>query len=1598
MREPKQNQNPRCKQVAQPSVDRACFRQASKSPQQSRLAQNLSTVGNTSNSSNHALLLCAPSHHQSANKSLLLHLQRQYGNNYVNQVLQQTSQRGKETSSPPGIQAKLTIGPAGDKYEREADRVASDVVQRINAPSSPAAGGGPPVQARNASEDNLQTKSQITSLQREVMPDADELRAQMKPAAALHKQEPEDEMLKVLQKRPASPDKHDLKEEEEEKHPIQKKSHSDPASHALKEHDEENMAQLQPFTRNHLGQAISEATPDLESSIQDARGKGRPLPTHILAPMEQAFGANFSGVKVHTDSHADHLNRAIQARAFTTGQDVFFRQGEFSLGSKRGQELLAHELTHVVQQNGRKTEPKTDSNDSSKDQQLPAPTQLSQIDTSPRTAEPTPSSITDANADGDSLAEPADAGLLENEAAQQEPASDAAPQSAETDPGFQDVVRQAKDVAIDQQDHPPATIKASEAQAAAIPPSNEVESKAQDKQVDEMEAAPIPPFEPKAFKDVLMMRLAEITPKDLKDAENFKNSNKLESVKNDVSSKVETAQQDSKGPLKEKSSQLPDTSGIPAKQVSPLLPNPPGDLPAIIGPEQAAPKAKGQGEVEGPAMARSQSLEQQLATAGITEEQLLKSNEPQFQAALDNKKAAQSHSQNAPQAYRQGEQTDILQAQASAALTSKDKLQGMHGSRSQALAGVTGKQVDGKGKDEQKRTKIADDIDKIYQITKTKVDTKLAQLSTEVLAAFDSGAALAKNIFEVYVAQKMEAYKQKRYAEWGPFGWLRWIGDQIMGLPDEVNRFYEDGRNQYIYFMDGVIEEVAIIVATGLNDAMNDVSTGREEIKRYVSSLPDDLKQIGVEAAEGIQSQFDGLQQDIQNHQDEMIDNLAQKYKENLDAINTRIKELQEANKGLIQKAIDAIVGVITTIIELGKLLLQVLARVAASIGKILLDPIGFLSNLFNALKQGFLNFVKNIGKYLTQGLLGWLTGALSGTNIQFPKSLEDSQGIFTMVTGVLGISYEAIRAKAVRRLGRDGEQKAGYLEQSFEMFRILATQGVVGVWQVIKDRFGDFKSMVLEPITHFITTSVVEAGVNLLIGMMTPATGFIRACKAIYDIIKFVIDRAQQIAALVNSILDAVGLVADGAIEQASLKVEATLADAIPMAIEFMASILGLGDIGQKVQSLLQKLRRPIDRVIDWVIDQGVKAYKSVGKRLKKSKLGKKIGLAKKRAKQKLKAAKQLGKGNQKVKRQPFDKNGKVKDKLGRGKKNQEANHVLIAKRAVSELEETDKQVEDAQTFRSKKQAKAKLIETSSVKRLEKGIKLTVRFDDSTKSETKGYFGFQVIIAPNTTKRPGEVHILPYPKRFLPLTNGLVERKIFQIKARPKFLKEARDIKLQDGQDRRHVLGWDNFIKPFLEKAINGILLASPDGEFQAKLELSEQSVKYGFDRKVPNTLEEHVKFIATRLNSTPNNLNPEAGYENKAIETVRQQSLALENKLRNEFSHVFPEFGAVKDMMIRAYALKPNSKNTLIIEHANFIRGILLGMIEEARDEVRLIQILNIAKDSTGIDLSKKPGSKAQTAFALDLYNACKAETNPQRLLELVFTIRKMPGDGPS
>ncbi|MEH1800127.1 MAG: DUF4157 domain-containing protein [Nostoc sp.] len=172
------------------------------------------------------------------------------------------------TTKPQQIMTKLMVGPVKDKYEQEAERVAAQVVQRINAPAFVWSGEDETVQ-----REKMETKDNEARLMRS---------------------------------------------------PILQRKSSD------------------------AGMA---ATPNLETSINRARSGGQPMADNIRQPMEKAFSADFSRVKIHTNSQSDQLNQSIQARAFTTGQDVFFRQGAYEPGSRGGQELLAHELTHVVQQN-----------------------------------------------------------------------------------------------------------------------------------------------------------------------------------------------------------------------------------------------------------------------------------------------------------------------------------------------------------------------------------------------------------------------------------------------------------------------------------------------------------------------------------------------------------------------------------------------------------------------------------------------------------------------------------------------------------------------------------------------------------------------------------------------------------------------------------------------------------------------------------------------------------------------------------------------------------------------------------------------------------------------------------------------------------------------------------------------------------------------------------------------------------------------------------------------------------------------------------------------------------------------------------------------
>jgi len=112
--------------------------------------------------------------------------------------------------------------------------------------------------------------------------------------------------------------------------------------------EEEKKRRLMRKTADGFSDIYS--SPSLVASLNASRGGGSPLPGGTKQFMENAFSTDFSLVRVHTGSLASEMSKGINAKAFTSGRDIYFKEGQYNPDSSEGKHLLAHELTHVVQQ------------------------------------------------------------------------------------------------------------------------------------------------------------------------------------------------------------------------------------------------------------------------------------------------------------------------------------------------------------------------------------------------------------------------------------------------------------------------------------------------------------------------------------------------------------------------------------------------------------------------------------------------------------------------------------------------------------------------------------------------------------------------------------------------------------------------------------------------------------------------------------------------------------------------------------------------------------------------------------------------------------------------------------------------------------------------------------------------------------------------------------------------------------------------------------------------------------------------------------------------------------------------------------------------
>lgn len=232
---------------------------------------------------------------------------------------------------------------------------------------------------------------------------------------------------------------------------------------------------------------------------------------------------------------------------------------------------------------------------------------------------------------------------------------------------------------------------------------------------------------------------------------------------------------------------------------------------------------------------------------------------------------------------------------------------------------------------------------------------------------------------------------------------------------------------------------------------------------------------------------------------------------------------------------------------------------------------------------------------------MGWLTGAMDGMALKMPQDVFSIRGISSLASQILGFTWDKIRMVGAKVVG---EPVVKALETGFELVTILRNDGIAGLWEHIKEQFADLKETVMDAITGMIQSQVIQAGIKWIMGLLTPAGAFIKAAMAIIDIVKFFIQRAAQIMELVGAFIEGVKAVASGSVKAVASAIENALAKAVPVVIGFLAALLGLSGLAQKVTGIFKKIH---DRVEKGLIALWTKIKTLGANLLKKAGIGKK-------------------------------------------------------------------------------------------------------------------------------------------------------------------------------------------------------------------------------------------------------------------------------------------------------------------------------------------------------------------------------------------------------
>jgi hypothetical protein len=726
--------------------------------------------------------------------------------------------------------------------------------------------------------------------------------------------------------------------------------------------------------------------------------------------------------------------------------------------------------------------------------------------------------------------------------------------------------------------HKPLGQLNSVASAAVRAPRNEGRGLAKGGIVGKVRKAPAPVPQPKTFETLLRARIAAVmkTPRTFGETDDFMAPEHAEKLTGALGGSVAEVRRASTEPTHSASRApvrpLPDAGDTPLRQAPPAA-------RTGLDAQGAMPDKAGADATDLSAAPRL--VEADLAAHSFTPERLRSAGDPRFEAAASARDTLREHSVQAPASYRARETTLLAAGSRKAAASTRAAAAGVAQTHRAAHGRVHGHQAGQAREEEGARQQLADRFEAIYNNTKLRVEEALAALDRDAATLFDLGVRTAIAAMKAHVGDRLRRYKAKRYR--GLRGKARRVRDFFVDLPDEVNVFYTEGRKLFTDRLDTLVGTVARLVEARLVMIKGIATAGEAALERETAGLKGARGRAAAAARRAFGQRFGELRAAIDDHAQDLADELARQYQTAVKEADAALDAIRAENRGLLNKAWSKLEAVWDALGKLKELFLSVLSKFRKLVGAIIDDPVGVLLRIVAALKGGFELFSERLPEHLRIGFFSWLSRKLGGATI--PPNAAGGASTLTLLLQVMEFGPDQLIARAMRRLGAGAQRVAGML---VARVRGLFSNGGASLVDALRNSLPDPKTLAADAVKWLLQTVLVKAAKKIAL-MFVPLAGLIAAARAIYDIVMFLIDNARRLLELIDSLLDALLGVAAGTVAPAIQKINNVLGGAIPIAIDFLAHLLDMSDVVERVAVMIRRVKARVlaglDRVIDIIV-----------------------------------------------------------------------------------------------------------------------------------------------------------------------------------------------------------------------------------------------------------------------------------------------------------------------------------------------------------------------------------------------------------------------------